>query len=83
MPKRLPLPTNKDGLWRKYFGVGQYHHYNTHQLFAAWQHQVADCGRASRTGNGAYSPLRQTDEFYQPVCGKCRKLNIKPTRSEL
>jgi hypothetical protein len=71
MSKRLPLPDNRDGSWRIYYGSGQYHHYQPH---AVWSGQTADCRKKTNAGSGAYSPLRDTQDFYQPVCGKCRKI---------
>jgi hypothetical protein len=75
MPRKTrELPDNADGLWRTYYGSKVYHHYDLNQLFSAWQHQVADCGRETRTGTGSFSPLRPSADFYQPVCGKCRAI---------
>jgi hypothetical protein len=75
-----PLTFNPDGLWRSYFGSGQFHHYNVHQLNAAWHHQVADCGKETRTATGNFSPFRPELHKDMRVCAKCRRINLAPNQ---
>jgi hypothetical protein len=74
------LTSNPDGLWRSYYGSGQFHHYDASQLRAAWHHQVADCGRKTRTATGNFSPFRPELHKDMRVCAKCRRINLAPNQ---